>query len=312
VTFPGAASASFTVTAVSATPLRYRWLFNGAELAPATNITGLTNATLTISNVQVAQGGAYAAVVSDSFGSITSEVAVLFVNVKPAFVLHPISQEVVPGGTASFSANWNGSTPMIHWWRKASTTVGNVIIPGTGGYVYWPLTNGYILGNQTSSFLVLTNVSLVVTGAYAIAASNAAGQSLSRNASLTLLADTDRDGLPDRWETGRPGFSTTDPADATRDDDGDGMSNLAEFIAGTDYLDPTSYVKVEILGAGPASLRFNAVSNRTYTVQYSDGLDPALWRALAVVPAYTNTRPEFVVDPSPVTNRFYRLVTPMR
>jgi hypothetical protein len=202
---------------------------------------------------------------------------------------------------------------MVHWWRKSTTNtpIGNLIAPTTG-YVYWPLANGYILGNQTSSFFVLTNISLQVTGRYAIAASNAAGQTLSGFANLTLAADTDGDGLPNSWETGRPGFSATDPTDAARDDDGDGMSNLAEFIAGTGYLDPTSYLKVDILEAGPATLRFNAVSNRTYTVQYSDGLDPALWRALAVIPARTTTRLESVVDPDPAANRFYRLVTPVR
>ena len=307
----GSPTASFTVGAFSTTPLSYRWLFNGAALAPTTNITGLTNATLTISNVQIAHSGAYAAVVSDSYGSITSQVALLIVNVKPVFTLQPISLEVVPGGTAAFSASWTGTGPMVHWWRKASTTVGNLIVPNTD-YVFLPLTNGYIFGNQSNSFLVLTNVSLQVTGKYTIAASNAAGQTLSGVANLTLAADTDGDGLPDSWENGRPGFSATNPADAARDDDGDGMSNRAEFIAGTDYLDRTSYLKIEAIGAGPTQLRFNAVSNRTYAVQYSDGLNPPLWRGLAVIPARTNSRLELVVDPSPVTNRFYRVVTPVQ
>jgi hypothetical protein len=158
----------------------------------------------------------------------------------------------------------------------------------------------------------LTNISLSSTGRYSISTSNVAGQALSAVASLTYLVDSDGDGLPDSWESGRPGFNPNNPADAARDDDGDGMSNLAEFIAGTDYLDPTSYLKVEIVAAGRASLRFNAVSNRIYTVQYSDGLNPALWRSLANIAAYPNTRPEIVVDANAVTNRFYRLVTPVQ
>jgi hypothetical protein len=127
------------------------------------------------------------------------------------------------------------------------------------------------------------------------------------------VADTDGDGLPDSWETGRSGFSANNPADAARDDDGDGMSNLAEFIAGTDYLDPTSYLKVEITATGQASLRFNAVSNRIYSVQYSDALNPAFWRSVANIPAYTtNSRPQIVIDANSVSNRFYRLVTPVQ
>ena len=105
VIFGGAAiKASFTVTAVSDTPLRYRWLFNGVDLAPSPNITGLTTSSLTISNVQPANGGGYSVVVSDDYGGITSDVATLFVNVKPVFVLNPINQTVVPGGTVGFSA----------------------------------------------------------------------------------------------------------------------------------------------------------------------------------------------------------------
>ena len=148
---------------------------------------------------------------------------------------------------------------MTHRWRLGTTNLASINGPDIG-YVYFPLTNGYIIGNQTNSFLVLTNVSLSTTGRYSISTSNVAGQALSAVASLTLVADTDGDGLPDSWESGRAGFSPNNPADAARDDDGDGMSNLAEYIAGTDYLDPTSYLKVEIVAAGQASLRFNAVS----------------------------------------------------
>jgi hypothetical protein len=43
-----------------------------------------------------------------------------------------------------------------------------------------------------------------------------------------------------------------------------------------------------------------------------DQLEPAQWWPLAVIPAYTATRPEIVIDPGPITDRFYRLVTPMR
>ncbi|SDK75420.1 hypothetical protein [Microbulbifer yueqingensis] len=47
--------------------------------------------------------------------------------------------------------------------------------------------------------------------------------------------DGDSDGLPDAFELAYPYFlNPADPADATRDSDGDGLDNLAEFIAGTD------------------------------------------------------------------------------
>ena len=49
----------------------------------------------------------------------------------------------------------------------------------------------------------------------------------------SLFVDTDLDGLPDDYEADN-GFNPTDPTDADGDLDGDGISNLDEFFAGSD------------------------------------------------------------------------------
>ncbi len=51
----------------------------------------------------------------------------------------------------------------------------------------------------------------------------------------TLTTDTDGDGMPDWWET-HYGFDPEDPSDAAEDPDGDDLTNLEEWLGGTDPL----------------------------------------------------------------------------
>ena len=59
-------TAVFSVAAAGTPPLSYQWWFNN------TSLTGATTAILVLSNVQPAQAGDYFAVVSNTFGSVTS------------------------------------------------------------------------------------------------------------------------------------------------------------------------------------------------------------------------------------------------
>ncbi len=52
--------------------------------------------------------------------------------------------------------------------------------------------------------------------------------------------DDDNDGIPDQWED-QNGLNSTDASDAGGDMDDDGFTNLEEYEAGTDPLDPASH-----------------------------------------------------------------------
>lgn len=218
---------------------------------------------------------------------------------------------MVAGGTVSFSAAASGTSPMHFRWRSNGVTFLPAEPPFTNNTVYF--TNGYIVADATNSTLVLTNVGSIYHGAvFSAVVTNLAGAGSGlRAAALQVLADTDGDGLPDAWETGRPGFGVNDPSDGSRDDDSDGMTNAEEYFAGTDPFNSASYLKVNLTIPGQATITFNAVSNRTYGVEYTDGLPP-FWQMLGNVLASTNNRPEALIDPSAHTNRFYRLVIPLQ
>jgi hypothetical protein len=68
------ADATFRVTVTGDAPLSYQWQFN--EI----NLLGQTNAILTVTNVQGADAGQYAVVVTNLSGSVTSQVATLTIT----------------------------------------------------------------------------------------------------------------------------------------------------------------------------------------------------------------------------------------
>ena len=73
---PGA-TATFTVSAVGDQPLSYFWQMNGTNLANGGNLSGSATSTLTIRSATVPNSGNYAVLITNSFGSVTSAVAVL-------------------------------------------------------------------------------------------------------------------------------------------------------------------------------------------------------------------------------------------
>jgi len=98
---------------------------------------------------------------------------------------------------------------------------------------------------------------------------------------VTVLADTDGDGLPDVWEEEYFGGPTN--AEAQSDADGDGMTNLSEFIAGTNPLDSQSRLECQLIiePGGGVLVRFGTVTGRRYRVEYKDDLAAtATWEPL--------------------------------
>jgi hypothetical protein len=90
---------------------------------------------------------------------------------------------------------------------------------------------------------------------------------------LTLGVDSDGDGLPDAWEQQLIAMygGTLAGINPNDDSDGDGISNLLEYLAGTYAFDPSDGFALAITGvnAGASALEFLAIRGRNYTIQAS-------------------------------------------
>src|SRR5262249_28652493 len=198
---PGS-NVTFTVAAVGSAPLRFQWCFNGSELA------GATNTTLVLSSVQPSQDGYYSVFVTDPVGAVSSSAVRLTVLVAPGIAQQPWPQATVAGGNATFTVivSNNATLPLGYRWRRGGATV-----------AFQTLT-------QYVSHLVVSNVQ--TSAVYNVVLTNSANTVgvLSASAALTVLADSDNDGLPDVWESFY-GLNPTNAADRLLDSDGDGLSN---------------------------------------------------------------------------------------
>lgn len=121
------------------------------------------------------------------------------------------------------------------------------------------------------------------------------------------LADSDGDGLPDEWE------SLYGVSDSDEDADGDGVTNLQEYRAGTDPTNSTSFLQIDTVtfSAGRVTLEFTALANRTYSILSKPQLDASAWSKFRDVPVASADRIIRLFDTTPTNQtRFYRLVTP--
>lgn len=298
---PNGTNVTFTVAATSSEPpISYQWRFNGS------NIPGAVDSSYTVANVQLDDEGDYTAAITDGTGTIYSLPARLVPWLQPVIIQKPTDVTVAAGSDFSVSVEISGNpAPFAYSWRR---NLGSLVVnTNSGSY-----KTNFITLNTEDARLGLTNniqssnfvMRLVVFND----ANTAPGVTTTFN--VTVLEDSDRDGIPNAIETGL-GLDANNVADAAGDLDLDGMSNRAEYLAGTDPANSLSYLKIEqSVVPGTATVQFAGVSNHTYSVQFTDDLGAAAWSKLTDLAARSTNYTQQILDPTWTTNRFYRLATP--
>jgi hypothetical protein len=156
--------ASLDVEAIGATPLSYQWLYDN------TVISGATDSSYSISNVQTNNSGSYSVIVTNGVGSATSAAALLTViqiqDASPPFIItQPTSQAANQGSSAIFTALAEGPAPLAYQW----------------------MFNGVAIPEATNSTLVVSNVQPANAGDFSLNVSNANGTDTSTVATLSVL-----------------------------------------------------------------------------------------------------------------------------
>ncbi len=150
--------ASFSVTATGTGPLDYQWRKNG------TNIVGATSSTYSLTSTIAGDAGNYDCVVTNACGTVTSNVAVLTVNVAPSITTNPVAATRCVGTSVTFSVTATGTAPLSYQWRK----------------------NGINIAGATSSSHTIASVATGDAGTYSCTVSNACGSTPSGGAALTV------------------------------------------------------------------------------------------------------------------------------
>ncbi|HMO49538.1 MAG TPA: hypothetical protein PKE26_03550 [Kiritimatiellia bacterium] len=85
--------------------------------------------------------------------------------------------------------------------------------------------------------------------------------------------DVNGNGIPDAWEFQFFGRLLS-PGETTLDSDGDGLSNWAEFLAGTDPTDAASglFVEAHFTESGHILVSWNSVTGRAYRIERAEAL----------------------------------------
>ena len=157
-------TASFTVEATGTAPLAYQWQ---KHLTDWSALTGRTNATLVLSNVQTSDEADYRVAVTNADGATSSAPAHLYVLLPPKITptTNLQHQAVHVGSNAFFAATASGTAPLAYqWWL-----------------------DGRELPGQTNNTITFGAVQPTDEGDYTVVITNLAGAAASEPARLWVV-----------------------------------------------------------------------------------------------------------------------------
>ncbi len=205
-------------------------LFLGVNTTTSQGTVWMNNGFLTASRLEVGKEGVGRMTVSN--GTVTADQAYIGLFAGSAGTLTMV------GGTFNVAEAMFVSPVDCSVTGVVTMTGGNLNITNNAGTAYLELDSGTFSlsgGTLRADKIVATN-----TCAHFL---YTAGTLISTNVILNPNDDSDGDGILNGYEQSH-GLDPLNPADSATDKDGDGQSNLAEFLAGTDATNSLSSLRI--------------------------------------------------------------------
>jgi Immunoglobulin domain/Immunoglobulin I-set domain/NHL repeat len=120
-------SLMFSSTVVGSGPFEYSWFCGSSNL-----VQSGTNSSLMLTGISTNDAGNYTVIVTNSYGSVTSQVASLTVAIPPSVSISG-NQSVFAGTTATFNVTASGTGPFFYQWQLNGTNLPKTIATVAGG-----------------------------------------------------------------------------------------------------------------------------------------------------------------------------------
>jgi sugar lactone lactonase YvrE len=120
--------AVFSVEIAGSGPFGYLWYFDSTNLVQSSPLS-----TLAVTGVSMNNAGNYMVVVTNDYGSVTSQVAVLTAVYPPTVTSQQATLTVLAGGNVSLSVSPNGTGPFSYQWLLNGTNLPNNLITTVAG-----------------------------------------------------------------------------------------------------------------------------------------------------------------------------------
>ena len=202
---------------------------------------------------------------------------------------------------------------------SATTSAGvpcNITLTGSGAQTWrivsQPVSGTIGLSNNIATYF--PGEGFVGTDNFTFAANSGYRDSnLATGTVVAVAADSVGDGIPDWWRAlhfGGNGTTTNSLSAATADPDGDGLTNLQEYLAGTDPMDYRSTIRLIGINTTGANIGvvFQSALGQRFQVERRDQLTSGSW-SVVKTNVWGKTDEVSLIDSNAMVlpYRFYRI-----